>query len=421
MSGTDYHVREDCRLCGARSLQRVLELPNTPLANEFVSIPVARQDEFPLWLAACGDCGHVQLPVVVDPERLFRDYVYVSGTSAVFRNHFRRYAESEIKQANLSLGDFVVEIGSNDGTLLSFFRNAGMRVLGIDPAREVAGRAQYDGIETWPEFFSEEVAERIVHSHGRATHVVANNVFAHADDLSAIVRGIKRLLEPGCDFTFEVSYLPDVLDKTLFDTIYHEHLAFHSIEPLVEFFVRHDMTVANAQKVDTHGGSVRVTVENDAYGSPTENIAELIAHERALGLGPNPKEAFDRFAARIAERRDQLREVIGKLQSEGMRIAGYGAPAKATTLLRTFDIESAICFVVDDSPYKQDKRLPGGLTPVFPSSALACDKSRRPEAVIILAWNFADSILERLAQYRAEGGTVVVPLPEVRVYGPTNT
>ena len=406
-----FHVRNDCRLCFSTVLTKVLELPPTPLANEFPTVPGKEQDEFPLWLSACRHCGHVQLPVVVDPERLFRDYVYVSGTSPVFVEHFRRYAD-EMLAKHVRKGDLVVEIGSNDGTMLRFMRDGGARVLGIEPAEKIAKSALAEGIESWPVFFDEDVATRIFGAKGRARLVVANNVFAHADDLRGIARGVKRLLDPAGVFVFEVGYLVDVLQKTLVDNIYHEHLSVHSIEPLVQFFWSLGMSLIDARRVNTHGGSIRVTV------SPTPGLpcsigaADLIAEERKMGLMRDPEGVFYRFADTIEERRNELLRLLNGAKMAGRSIVGYGAPAKATTLLRTFGIESFLDYVVDDSPLKQGRWLPGGHVPVLPSSAI---EETKPDYVVILAWNFADSIINKLSWYRAAGGKCVVPLPKFRI------
>lgn len=412
-----YTVREDCRLCGVRALTRVLDLPATPLANEFPAAPGQPQDEFPLWLSQCTGCGHVQLPVVVDPERLFRDYVYVSGTSPVFVDHFRRYAAE--CQKHLAPDDLVVEIGSNDGTLLRFFQEAGQRVLGVDPATKIALQATAAGVDTWPRFFDTATANAILDAHGPAKLVVANNVFAHADDLGEIARGVKKLLAPDGAFVFEVSYLPDVIRGTLFDTVYHEHLSYHSLEPLVGFFRRLGMSLRGARRVATHGGSIRVVVSPEANAVPHTTAAALIDEERAMGLSirstdrvGTPAWPFANLTRQIAERREEVLRVLRGARMAGKRIAAYGAPAKATTLLRTFGIEEMLDFVVDDAPLKQGRWMPGGNVPVLPSSAIA---ERKPDYLVVLAWNFADSILDKLAPYRASGGTCLVPLPKVRV------
>ncbi len=413
----NYRIRTDCRLCGRDGLELVLELPSTPLANEFPSAPSKGQEIFPLRLLACGDCGHVQLPVVVDPERLFRDYVYVSGTSPAFIDHFRRYTETLLpllearrKGAEAPL---VVEVGSNDGTMLRFFKPT-YRVLGIDPARDIAAIASGNGVETWPEFLSSDVADRVVKRFGGASLVIANNVFAHADDLRGFASAVKSILEPGGSFVFEVGYLVDVLEKTLVDNCYHEHVSYHHLAPLIPFFARLGMSLVDAERIDTHGGSIRVRVVNETETSSSGRVQALLNYERAKGLAngaDSRHRVFDEFAENLLRKRNELRTVLSRF--EGKRVAGYGAPAKATTLLRVLGLESGVFeFVVEDNPRKIGKYLPGTDVPVLSSSALL---DRAPEAVVILAWNFADSILSKLEEYRARGGACIVPLPTLRL------
>jgi len=415
----EYQTRDDCRLCLSKDLVEAVRLTPTPPANEFMSAgtggEIEAQEEFPLYLVYCGRCGHVQLPVVVDPERLFRNYVYVSGTSPVFVDHFRRYADEMIRQLELIPGDLVVEIGSNDGTLLKFFRDAGMRVLGVDPAKDIAARATADGVETLPEFFTPEVAQKIVRERGHAMLVVANNVFAHADDLRGIADGVKILMNGRGVFTFEVSYLPDVLEKTLFDTVYHEHLSYHSVGPLVRFFESCGMTLRDAQRIDTHGGSLRGTAVGRRDTIVSKNVTDLIAYENAMGLPPdgNGRVPFDVFNQRILVQRDALRKFLAQARADGKRVAGFGAPAKATTLMYQFGLgPSDLEFIVDDSPLKQGLFTPGKHVPVLPSSAI---RELKPDYLVILAWNFADSIVAKNQAFRDAGGKFVVPIPEFRV------
>ncbi len=410
-----HRIREDCRLCAGKTFP-VLELPDTPLANELPRKRGEPQEEFPLYLAACEECGHVQLPVVVDPDRLFRDYVYVSGTSSVFREHFRDYAAELMSEGVWAPGHLVVEIGSNDGTMLRFFSEMGCRVLGVDPARGIAKRATDSGVETWPEFFDRSVAARILSTRGHARVVVANNVFAHADDLAEIALAAKHILDEDGLFVFEVSYLADVLRKTLFDTIYHEHLSYHHLGPLVKFFRGLGMSVIEARRVDTHGGSIRVFVSPNRGVPAGPGVEALLSEEEAMGLGTNPRQAFVDFALTISERREQLLRILRGAKKGGSVVAGYGAPAKATTLLRAFAAEEFFDYVEDENPLKQNRYLPGGKTPIlWPDAG---EHATSNVLVVVLAWNFADSIVEKLRGFRERGGSVVVPLPEVVVHGP---
>ena len=255
-----------CRLCQSKNLQFLFALKPTPPANEFLPAPPidGAQDHFPLDVYQCGNCGHVQLIHCVDPERLFRNYVYVSGTSQVFVKHFEEYAAEVIRYVPLVPGDRVLDCGSNDGTLLSFFQKAGMEVLGIDPARKIAEEATRRGIPTWPEFFDQRARKLTTHpakEFGTAQVVTANNMFAHADGLPDILDGMASLLDPKGIFVFEVSYLLDVIERNLFDTIYHEHLSYHSVKPLVSFMQRHGLKLVRVlADGSTASGEVRFAV-----------------------------------------------------------------------------------------------------------------------------------------------------------------
>jgi SAM-dependent methyltransferase len=391
----------------------VLSLTPTPPANAFVPRErlEERQAAYPLDVHLCRGCGHAQLLDVVDPQILFRDYVYVSGTSPVFVEHFRRYADSVAELAGAGPGSLAVDIGSNDGTLLRFLRDRGMRVLGVDPAREIARRATESGIETLPVFFTAELARKLRGERGPARLIAANNVFAHADDLGDIADGVRALLERDGVFVFEVSYLGDVLENTLFDTIYHEHLSYHSLKPLPGFFRAHGLQVFDAQRVPTHGGSLRCMVQRDDGGrAVSPAVAALVAEEARKGL--DRPETFERFAAGIGAVKDALTALLRRIRAEGGRVAGYGAPAKATTLLYHFDLGGALDFIVDDSPLKQGLYSPGFHIPVVGSQALA---EKRPDYLLILAWNFAAPIMERCRDYGKAGGRFIVPLPKCEV------
>ncbi|MGE5505868.1 MAG: methyltransferase domain-containing protein [Actinomycetota bacterium] len=406
--------RSTCRLCGSTRLEPVLSLAPTPPANAFV--PAAKlgqpQERFPLDIFFCDDCAHVQLLDVVDPRLLFEDYVYVSGTSPVFVKHFDDYAAQVMGPLGVAAGGLVVDIGSNDGTLLSKFKDRGARVLGIDPARDIARRATEAGIETLCGFFGSATAAQIVASHGKAAAVTANNVFAHIDDLADVARGVRTLLADDGVFVFEVSYLVDVVEKTLFDTIYHEHLDYHSVKPLIGFLKSHGLELIEAIRVDSHGGSLRAVAQ--PMGGPRnvgQSVADAVAEEERLGL--DRPERLRRFATDINQVGTELKGLLTRLKAEGKRIAGFGAPAKATTLMYHFGIgPELVDFIVDDSPLKQGLFTPGMHIPVLPSSAIA---ERKPDHLVILAWNFAPSIIAKNAAFHQAGGRFIVPLPRVEV------
>jgi SAM-dependent methyltransferase len=412
-----YH-RETCRLCGARDFEQVMSLTPTPPANAFVGADQldTPQAVFPLDVFFCRACGHVQLRDVVDPDRLFSNYVYVSGTSPVFVDHFRRYAEEAIRDYLQAPPGLVVDVGSNDGTLLRFFARRGYAVVGIDPARQIAAEATASGIPTVPAFFTPDVAARLRDEYGAAHLVTANNVFAHADDLNAVVEGVITLLAPNGVFVFEVSYLGDVVEKTLFDTIYHEHLAYHTVGPLVGFFERHGLELIDVARVDTHGGSIRCAAQRSGGPRATdESVARVVEMERRRGL--DRAETLIDLGRRVDVLRRQFRDLVGGFKANGDAVAGFGAPAKATTLMYHFGIgPETVEFIVDHNPLKQHLFTPGLHVPVLPVDEL---HRRRPDDVIVLAWNFADAILSAHEELRRSGVRFVIPLPVLRVVEPS--
>jgi SAM-dependent methyltransferase len=414
MGSAACHRRTTCRLCGGSRLSLVLELAPTPPANAFVSVQeLSRQQErFPLDLFFCEDCRHLQLLDVVDPRLLFENYVYVSGTSPVFVKHFEDYAEEIMHRFTPKEGGLAVDIGSNDGTLLSAFKKRGLKVQGIDPAKEIAKRASEAGIPTIAGFFTLALAKEIRAEIGPAAVVTANNVFAHIDDLKGVVDGVRELLSPEGVFVFEVSYLVDVFEKTLFDTIYHEHLAYHSVKPLIQFLAANGLELIEALRVDSHGGSLRGVAQLKAGPrSIGRTVAEAVAIEEKLGL--DKAETFRAFAARIDGLKQELGDLLRKLKFEGKKIAAFGAPAKATTLMYHFDIGSdLIDFIIDDSPLKQGLYSPGMHIPVLSSAAIA---EKKPDYLVVLAWNFASSIIAKNAAFHQAGGRFIIPLPTVEV------
>jgi SAM-dependent methyltransferase len=395
-------------------LEEVLSLAPTPLANAFVTEDALLQSQpvYPLDVHFCGECTHVQLLDVVDPSVLYRHYVYVSGTSPMFVQHFHDYAADIRARFKVPAGAFVLEIGSNDGTLLRCFRDLGMRVLGIDPAEEITRAAVASGIDAQVGFFTPELAREIATSWGRAAVIAANNVMAHIDDLSSVMEGVSELLADDGVFVFEVSYLADVVGKNLFDTIYHEHLDYHSVKPLVGFFRRHGLELIEAISVGSHGGSLRGVVQH--AGGPRSvgvSVEQALQRERELGL--DRAETLRAFANGVDAVKCELTELLHDLKRRGWRIAGFGAPAKATTLLYHFGLgPDVIDFIVDDSPMKQGLYSPGMHIPIVPSGELYV---RRPDYIVILAWNFVQPIIDKHAALREKGCRFIVPLPRVEV------
>jgi hypothetical protein len=340
--------------------------------------------------------------VVVDPVRLFSNYVYVSGTSPSFVNHFKTYAHKLHAAHSLNTDDLIVEIGSNDGTMLSFFKEMGCRVIGVDPAKNLAQAASARGILTLPTFFDQAAAEKIQLEYGKANLIVANNVFAHADNLAEIADAVAQLLMPEKGkFIFEVQYLPDLLKGNLFDMIYHEHLSYHTVESLIPFFQKRGLEIEAVEKIPTHGGSIRVQVGAIKKNVNRESISDLLREEEEL----IKSEHFSELSKKIEDTRGNLKQLLGKQKG---RILGYGAPAKLTTLVYQLGIlKGEIEFVVDDNPLKQGLLTPGLRIPVINPEKFKSEV-RPTDRVIVFAWNFAKQITEKYPDFE---GQFIVPLP----------
>tara|TARA_E500000331_G_scaffold72150_1_gene66934 strand:+ start:55 stop:1311 length:1257 start_codon:yes stop_codon:yes gene_type:complete len=412
-------LRSDCRLCNNGGLQVVCTLSSTPPANDFrpASSLNEIQDVYPLELMLCNECGHLQLGHVVDPESLFSDYVYVSGTSPSFVAHFDAYANTVWSMGANVANDLVVDIGSNDGTLLKSFRKLGARIQGIDPAKKIATAANKSGVPTIAAFFSSEIAARIVEEEGQAQILTANNVCAHIDDLSSVVEAIATLLAPDGLFVFEVSYLLDVIEKTLFDTVYHEHLDYHALKPLVPFLQTRGLHLFHAERIPSHGGSIRVFAAPEASGRRTsDELTALLAAEDTSGLlEPG---VYGEFSRKIQNAGNELSLLIATARAEGRRMAGYGAPAKATTLMYQFGLKPEdLAYIVDDSPWKQGLHSPGLNIPVVPATRLIEDPV---DDLLILAWNFAEPVIENNRQFLHSGNRFIVPLPTLKVVSADN-
>ena len=402
------HARSDCRLCGSIDLVQVLSFGETPPANAYLAFADLDTPELfaPLVVNACKSCKLIQLRDVVDPEVLFGNYLYVSGTSPVFVAHFADYAKTVVEQFSLTKDSLVVDVGSNDGVLLSHFKKMGMKILGIDPAQNIAIEATKNGIPTIAKFFTPETARGIVAEHGKASIITANNVFAHTDDVVGFVESVKELLLPEGVFIFENQYLKDLIEQNLFDMIYHEHLCYYHLTPLVPFFQRLGLRIFDVEHVPTHGGSIRVFVGWESGPHKTsERVGQMLRGETIL----NNVSTYHAFAKRIDAIGKKLRSLLEDFRREGKRVVGYGAPAKATTLCYALGIDGNMLeYIVDDSKMKQGLYMPGTHIPIKAPDTLYTDK---PDYCLILAWNFADSIVKNHQRFKKNGGVFILPVP----------
>jgi SAM-dependent methyltransferase len=391
----------------------VLSLAATPLANALREATQldAPETRYPLDLALCAKCSLVQLVDTVPPPVLFADYPYLTSYSDTMLRHAGALASALTARHALRPGSLVVEIGSNDGYLLQYFARAGVDVLGIDPALPACAVASERGVPTRAAFFGSALADDLVREGLSARLIVANNVMAHMPDVNDVVAGCRRLLEPGGAVVVETPYVRDLLDRLEFDTIYHEHVFYYSLTALHELMARHGLSVVDVERIEPHGGSIRITAAAPGAGQPAPAVEALLAEEAAWGVRtPAP---YRRFAERVDRAVIELRRFLLARKRAGRRLAAYGAAAKATTLLALLGIgDDVLDFVVDRNPRKQGRYLPGTRLPVRAPDYLL---KAMPDDVLLLSWNLTDEILSQQAEYRRLGGRFIVPIPEVRV------
>ncbi len=407
------HRRSNCRLCNSQKLELVLPLKPSALADSYIPADKLTEEQ-PLysldtWL--CLDCGHVQLLEVVDPRIMFSHYLYVTSVSLGLLEHFRKYAEEVVSTLQPAKDSLAMDIGSNEGALLKNFHSHGLRVLGVDAAQNIAALANAAGVETIADFFTAELARKIRQSHGPASIVTANNVFAHSDVLGDMADGIRELLAQDGVFVFEVVYLLDLVQALTFDTIYHEHLSHHSIKPFQLFFRNHGLELFHVERNRSKGGSIRGFVQLAGGPRPVSaSVNELLELEAGVGLD-KPQIYHDLFL-RLEGLKNDLRKLLGALRADGKSIAGYGASASVTTLIHHFEIAEFLDFIVDDDPRRQGLFSPGHHIPVVSKSVLA---EKKPDYVVVLAWQYATPIMTKNEAYAAAGGKFIIPLPVLKL------
>ncbi|MBI3980812.1 class I SAM-dependent methyltransferase [Candidatus Microgenomates bacterium] len=413
INATKYKTRQ-CRICRRNNLIRVLDLGYMPTPNGYLKKDELSKQElaFPLGISVCPNCWLLQLTHIIPAEIMFKNYLYIPSTSQTMLKHFKSLAETTISSFNIPKNSLVVDVGSNDGTLLSSFKEKGMKVLGIDPAINLATVARLKGIETISDFFTTDVVQKIVAKQGKAKVITATNVVAHIDDLHGFCENINLLLDKEGICVIEFPYLTDLIEKNEFDTIYHEHLSYFSLTPLMTLFERHQLRIFFAKRVPVHGGSIRIFVCKKLASYKTHKIINIFLTEERLKK-INRLSYYEDFSRRVKVIKRDLVKYLARVKKSGLRIVGYGASAKGNVLLNYCKIDDKILdYVVDSIPYKQGKYTPGSHLKIYPESRLEEDM---PDYALLLSWNFAEEILQKQNNYREKGGQFIITIPYLRI------
>ena len=403
--------KKDCRLCGSKKIRNIFNLCNSPLANNLsININTSlKTKKYPLNLMICKNCKHVQLGHVVNEKKLYKNYFYMTGISKQFRDHFKNYADSTLKLFNANSNLKILEIGSNDCTLLDNFKKKRFTTVGIEPATNL-WRLTKNRHKIINGFYDKKTNIKLLKKYKSFDIILANNVFAHIDNIKQIFLLLKKLMHDKSIIIFEVSYLLDVIKKKLFDTIYHEHLDYHSIEPLVSFFKKIDLKIIDLKKISTHGGSIRIYIAKNSTVrlAKTKKIYTFIENEKKNGV--NKESTIVKMFNKLEVEKFKLENFFQKIK--GNVVYGYGAPAKAVTLINYFNLnEENINLIIDDSKLKQNKYIPGSKIIITNSRILY---SKPPKYIIILAWNIYKDILAKLKNFK-NIGYIVIPLPKFRL------
>jgi SAM-dependent methyltransferase len=403
-----------CRICGSSNLFEFLDLGFTPPADQFLREDQLRHPEthYPLAVLMCEDCSLAQLNHIVPAEVLYRrDYPYESSMTKSGQLHWDEFAESVSKSYGIGEGDLVVDIGSNVGVLLGSFAKQGANTLGIDPASNIVRIAEKRGIETWDEFFSPRIAEKAVRAKGNATIITATNVFAHVDDLKSFMEAVDILLAKDGIFIFEAPYFGNLINFLEYDTIYHEHLSYLLLEPIIVLATKFGMEVVDVIERDIHGGSFRVFISRKGSRPVQERVNKFLEKEKA-GRWKCPK-TLQAFSKKVEQNRRELTTLLHSLISDGNRVAAVSAPAKGMTLLNYCRIgPETLSFVTEKSTLKMGRYCPGVHIPVLDDDALI---SHQIDYALLLAWNFAEEIMNNLKEFREGGGKFIIPIPHPKI------
>lgn len=403
-----------CRLCGSASLASVVDLGATPPCERFLTAPQLDEPEitYPLHLRVCTDCWLAQIPPLITPEDTFTDYAYFSSYSASWVEHARDFVEGATERLGLGRDSFVVEVASNDGYLLKHVVGKGIRCLGVEPSVNVGEAAREAGVETLTAFLSPETGAAVRAEHGPADLVVANNVYAHIPDVIGFTHGLRALVADDGWVSIEVQHLLTLVQHVQYDTIYHEHFQYYTVESARRALALGGLSVVDVELLPTHGGSIRLWARPaEVAGGPSEAMADVLAQEKAAGL--HELAGYTEFADRVSKVRLDLLRFLTAAAEQGKTVVGYGAPGKGNTLLNHCGIRTdLLAYTVDRNPYKHGRFTPGTRIPVLPPERIAAD---RPDYVLVLPWNLRTELVQQLSYVEEWGGRLVFPIPHLEV------
>ena len=406
--------RTQCRTCGSRNLKLILDLGKTALVNDFLKPEevAGYHISLPLRVVLCPDCSLVQLPDTVDPKILYSHYAYVTSTSKTMDTHLNKMMTHLLSAARLGSGSKVLEIASNTGVFLKKFKEQGCEVLGIEPAGNIADVALATAIPTRKEFFNAASAKKLRAEWGAADLILGRHVFAHIDDLRDLVAGLEAASHAETLIAFEVPYIVDFFEHTEYDTIYHEHLSYISVRSIGALVKDSPFMLSRVDHYPIHGGSILFHLRHRASkAKPHASVAQALEKENQMCL--SDPATWEAFAQRVNHIRTELPALLRKLKSQGKRIIGYGASAKGNTLLNTCGITiKELDYIIDNTPFKQNKIAPGSWIPVRPPEMLLKDQ---PHYALLLAWNFAPEIIKRETEFQKRGGRFIAPIPEPKI------
>lgn len=405
----EFYKRDNCRLCQSENLELVLKLNKSPLCDEYLKT-IKIQKFYDLNLCYCLDCKFVQIDTIINPEVIYKNYIYVTSSSSGLVNHFTKYAKDVVKSIKLNQDDLVVDIGSNEGVLLKAFQNNGCKVLGVEPSVKAASIANGNNIETLCDFFNEQKAIEIKNNYGCAKTITINNLFANIDELYEFTKALELLLHKDGVVVIESSYLIDMINNMVFDFIYHEHLSYFSIHPLVKFFSQFNMKLIKLERIPTKGGSMRYYwAKNNSKYIEDKSVKELMKKEKDYNIN---LQLFQQYNTRIEKQKELLLNFLES--NKDKQISGFGASATSTTLITHYSLDKYIEYLVDENIDKVDTFSPGYHIPVYSVDKLL-EFNEKPKVVIILAWRYASDIIERNENFIKNGGKFIIPLPEFKI------